>query len=328
MSLSVKLRSALRKSMLITNCYHKIHGGFIATLYSISPVLLARYRFRRDRGRSLNLINPQCFDEKLFWLMLYWRHPLKTLCGDKYTIRAYVEAHGLGHILPELWGVYEKTSEIDFGNLPERFVLKCTHGCGFNIICIDKGKLDIDDAKRRLDKWLKKDFSKMYGEIHYSGMKPRIVCERYLDDLDNELPCDYKVYCFNGKAHFTMACTERELENHRAKYDLYDREWKNKLPYSKSSMLSDRKIPKPVTYEEIIEAAEILSKPFPFVRVDFYSINGKTILGEMTFTPAGCIDAGYTDIAQYELGKLIKLPEKLLEIEKKSHVNFKLTEHK
>ena len=151
----------------------------------------------------------------------------------------------------------------------------------------------------------------MCGEIHYSLIKPRILCERYLDDLSGNLN-DYKVYCFDGKAHCTMACTERG-SGERTKFDIYDRDWKDKLPYSKSSLKSNRSIPKPEAYDEIIDAAEKLSKPFPFARMDFYSINGKALIGEMTFTPNGCVDTGYTELAQDELGQLVKLPKKRLD---------------
>jgi hypothetical protein len=229
-------------------------------------------------------------------------------------MRSYVEEHGLGHILPELLGVYGNSGEINFDALPERFVLKCTHGCGFNIVCDNKSDLNLEETKRKLDAWMKADFSSVYGEIHYALIKPRIICECFLGDSASNVPNDYKVFCFDGKAHCTMACTERgtSSDGREAKYDIYDREWKNKLPYSKSSLLANRKIPKPEAYEEIIEAAERLSKPFPFVRMDFYSINGKAVLGEMTFTPAGCIDKYITDLGQQVLGEMIKLPEKLL----------------
>jgi hypothetical protein len=263
------------------------------------------------RGGLLNLKTPQSFDEKLLWLMLYWHHPLKTQCGDKHTVRDYVKKHGLEHILPKLLGVYENSSEIDFNTLPRRFVLKCTHGCGFNIVCKDKGTLDVGETCGKLDAWMKVDLSKICGEIHYAQMKPRIICEEYLDDLAGDLPIDYKVYCFDGRAHCTMVCTGRAL-NRRANYDFYDQEWKNKLPYGRSSVENNRSIARPGAYEEMIEAAERLSKPFPFVRMDFYSIKGKAILGEMTFTPAGCIDTDYTDIGQQELGELLKLPEPLM----------------
>lgn len=307
----VKIRNTLNRSKFIRNCFHKIDAWFRIILYSISPVLLAKFRFIKDRGRWPNFKNPQSFDEKLLWLMLYWRHPLKTQCADKYKMRAYAEENGLGHILPELLGVYENSDEIDFGILPESFVLKCTRGCGFNIICKDKSKLNVEETKRKLDAWMNTEISKLGGEVHYALIKPRIICEGYLDDLTGDAPSDYKVYCFDGKAHCSMVCTERGL-GELAKFDFYDRDWKNKLPYSKTSLQANRTIPKPEAYEEIIDAAEKLSKPFPFVRMDFYSINGKAVIGEMTFTPHGCIDTGYTDVAQHELGKRVKLPEKRL----------------
>jgi len=240
--------------------------------------------------------------------MLYHRNPLATRCADKYAVRSYVEELGLGSLLPRQYGVYERVDEIDFSKLPQQHVLKCTHGCGFNIICADKDKLDVRDAKRKLKKWLNVDFSKVKGEVHYAGIKPRIVCQEYLSESENELPSDYKIYCFNGMPHCTMACTER-MPNGPAKYDFYDLEWKNKLPYSRTSLLANRTIAKPKGYEEMIAAAAKLSRPFLFVRIDFYSIKGKPVFGEMTLTPSGCVDKNYTDIAQMEMGALIKLPK-------------------
>lgn len=282
-----------------------------ASLIRFSPVLYAKHRYKKMYGRNIRLRNPVTFDEKLIWLLLYWKHPLKTECGDKYTMRSYVEQKGWGHILPELLGVYENSGEIEYEVLPQKFVLKCTHGCGFNIICTNKDKFDKNAAKKKLDKWMKIDYSKVAGELHYNSMKPRIICERFLDDLASELPIDYKVYCFDGKVHCTLIVQERKLDKHQALFDYYDREWSTKLSYSHSSLRADRKVSKPASYDEMLEAAEALSKPFPFVRMDFYNIKGKAILGEMTFTPAGCIDKGYTELGQSTLGNLIILPKKI-----------------
>lgn len=283
---------------------------FYASLYALSPYLLVQYLYIKNTGKRFKAKNPRTLDEMLLWLNLYWRHPLKARCSDKYAVRSYVEEHGMGHHLTNLYGVYAYSAEIDFSKLPDQFVLKCTHGCGFNIFCRDKSHLDIKEAKRKLDAWMKVDISKLAGEVHYASIKPRIICEAFLEDRSGKALSDYKVYCFDGKAHCTMACTDREAK--RAKYDFYDREWKNKLAYSKSSLLANRNIPKPEAYDEIIQAAEVLSKPFPFVRMDFYSVNGKPVFGEMTFTPHGCIDTFMTDLAQDVMGKLIKLPEKRL----------------
>jgi len=279
-------------------------------LLAISPLCLVKYRYRRATGKRYDARNPRTLDEKLLWLMLFWRHPLKSRCADKYAVRSYVEEQGLGHILVDLLGVYDKAEAIDFDELPERFVLKGTHGCGFNIICSDKNKLDADRTRRKLDDWLDTDVSKLFGEIHYASIKPRIICETFLEDRPGEPLNDYKVYCFHGKAHCTMACTDRTERG--AFYDFYDRGWKTKLAYSKTSLLADRHIPRPEAYDEIIEAAEKLSKPFPFVRADFYSVQGRAKFGEMTFTPHACIDTNMTDLAQNTMGDLLELPEKIL----------------
>lgn len=297
------------KNLPLKSMYRWLRASSTVILYNLSPGLLTKHRYRRLKGRWPNLKNPQSFDEKLIWLNLYWRHPLKARCGDKFTMRSYVTDRGLEHLLPNLLGVYESVDKINFNTFPQRFVLKCTHGCGFNIVCKDKSILDIAETKRTLSKWMKVDFSKIYGELHYTEMKPRIICENYLEELGSDLPSDYKIFCFYGKVYCTMACTGRSL-NGRANYDIYDRDWTTKLSYSKTSLLANRNIPKPEAYEEMIAAAEVLSKPFPFVRMDFYSIKGKAVIGEMTFTPDGCIDVNLTDLAQRILGELVKIPEK------------------
>lgn len=305
-----KLINMLRKRGVLQNGDRGMHARIVGFLYGLSPILSAHYRYRLIVGRRLNLGNPQAFDEKLMWLMLYWQHPLKSQCADKYAMRTYVREHGLEHLLPDLLGVYERSSEIDFDALPEQFCLKCTHGCGFNIICREKSRLDVKEARQLLDGWLKEDFSKAYGEIHYASIKRRIICEAYLGDENGNLPDDYKVYCFHGKARFTMVCSERGLQGYGAKYEYYCRKWEHRLPYSKSPAKTDRMLPRPEAYDEMIRAAEILAKSFPFVRMDFYCTRGKAIIGEMTFTPAGCVDPGYTDEAQRIMGELIRLPEK------------------
>lgn len=302
----LKIEPVARQVKHISPVLAKIYSLFEKTLYSVSPALLWQLNYLLKMGKMPDLQNPQTFNEKIAWLMFYWRHPLKAQCADKYEARSYIQMQGLGHILPKLLGVYSNTDDIRLSDLPQRFVLKCTHGCGFNVICYDKDRLDWKTVKQKLDVWMKTDISKFNGEIHYAEITPRIICEQYLEDGEHQVPIDYKVYCFGGRAYCTLVCTERESGH--PKFDFYDREWKNKLPYSRSSLLSQRNITRPDAYQEMIDAAEILSRPFPFVRVDFYIISGKVVFGEMTFTPSACIDPGYTDEGQINLGRCIELP--------------------
>jgi len=276
-------------------------------LYRRSPELLARYRHRRLLGRHLDLAHPVRFDEKLVWLMLNERDPLKTICTAKLGMRRRAEALGYGHLLPTLYAVYARSADIDFDRLPQSFVLKCTHGSRFNVICPDRSALDVPATRRKLDQWMADDFSSHCGEIHYQGIERRIICEQYLGGADGTLPRDYKLHCFHGHVEFTLVCSGRNLDGRAGWYDHYDRAWKQKLAFSKTGVHLEREVPAPASYAVMIEAAEALAKPFRYVRVDFYEVDGRAILGEMTFTPAACTDSGYTDEAQ-AMGKLIRLP--------------------
>lgn len=298
-----------KNSPEVDRVYTAFHGSYRALLYRVSPVLVAQHRYQIHVGRSLPLKDPKTFNEKLLWLMLFWRDPLKSQCADKFGMRAYLEDIGYGHLLVELLGVWEQASDIDFAALPDRFVLKCTHGCGYNLIFRDRKNLDENKVRRKLDRWMKQNFARVNGEIHYEDIKPRILCERFLDDGSGGAPADYKVHCFHGKVHFTTVCTGRDSHGEGAAYDHFDREWKTQLAISKSGVHPERWSPKPDCYPEMLAAAEALSQPFPYVRLDFYAVGGKPLLGEMTFTPAGCIDTGYTDEAQRLMGDLIHLPE-------------------
>ena len=293
-----------------TSLFDLAEMPFRRFLYGLSPFLLVQYNSLKLRGRPFRPRKARTFEDKLLWLMLYWRAPLKTTCADKYAVRAYVTGQGRGHLLPGLFGVYSSSSEIDFSRLPKRFVLKCTHGSGFNLFCRDKDRFDIPGAVKKLDHWMKADLSRINGEVHYASIKPRIICETLLEGQPDSPIDDYKVYCFDGRPHCVMACTERDTG--RAKFDFYDPEWTEKLAYCRSSLSAGRNIPRPGALEEIIEAAGVLSKPFPFVRVDFYSIHDRAVFGEMTFTPNGCIDLDLTDLAQDTMGDLIRLPPKVL----------------
>jgi hypothetical protein len=301
----------IKDSQTVEWVYSTAHQSVEGLLMRVSPPMAVAYRYRRLVGKRLPLEHPVTFDEKILWLMLYWHHALKSQCADKLDVRDYVRNQGHGHLLVDLLGTYARSQDIDFSALPDRFALKCSHGCGFNIICLDRKRLDLRQARRQLDAWLRVDYSRVYGERQYHGLRPRILCERFLDDGSGAPPTDYKLHCFHGRVHFTTVCTGRSLEGGGAAYDHYDRAWQHQLALSRSGVHPERWRPQPEAYPAMLEAAEALSAPFPYVRMDFYELGGTPFLGEMTFTPSGGIDTGYTEEAQHALGALIHLPEPL-----------------
>jgi len=297
-----------KNSPEVERAYTSAYRAFYALLFRVSPDLVAKHRYWKKFRKPLPLDDPKTFDEKLMWLMLNWHHPLKTQCADKFGMRSYLEDQGYGHLLVELLGTYTKASDIDFTALPKQFVLKCTHGCGFNLFSRDRQTFDATKARHQLDRWMKMNYAAVNGEIHYGEIQPRILAERYLEDGSGGAPVDYKVHCFQGKVHFTTVCRGRGPDGHGATYDDFDREWKAQVATSTASVQPERWCPPPECYPQILEAAEALSKPFPYVRIDFYALGDKALVGEMTFTPAGCLDPGLTEEAQNHWGSLIHLP--------------------
>lgn len=260
--------------------------------------------------RDPDLANPHDLNEKLLWLSYYWRNPLKSQCADKYKCREYVTKKcGLSdNILVPMLGVWSDAKEIDFNSLPDQFVLKCNHGCGYNIIVRNKTTLDIENAREQLNQWLLEDYSGNVSEIHYKDIKPhRIICEQYLTTEANESSViDYKLMCFNGIPHFFFVAYNRN-EMGDASFCTFSLEWKQLFYIFKEKKVN---IPKPKSLDKMLNYAKILSKDFPFVRVDFYDIKGMPLLGEMTFTPYGNLLTYFKPDVIEKYGKLLRLPSK------------------
>ena len=249
-------------------------------MFDYIPELVIKLEFRRNAGYWPNLKNPVTFNEKLTWLKLYWRDHKAVQCADKYAVRNFVIERGLSSILNDLYGVYDSVEEIDFDGLPSKFVLKVTHGCGYNIICIDKAKLDWDETKRKLKYWQGINYFNYSLEWPYREIKPKIVCERYIQTADGKPLKDYKVFCFDGEPRMLFVASDRI--NGKTKFNFYTCDWES-IPVENHYPRSSEALPRPEQLEEILEISRKLSKGFPHVRVDVYIESGTVIFGEMTF---------------------------------------------
>ncbi|HIY01836.1 MAG TPA: glycosyl transferase [Candidatus Blautia faecipullorum] len=277
--------------------------------------------YRLRIGKKLNLKEPKTFNEKIQWLKLYDRKPIYTTMVDKYEAKKYVaDIIGDEYIIPTL-GVWDHFDDIDFASLPEQFVLKCTHDSGGLVICYNKGKFDKDVARKKIEQSLKCNFYWVGREWPYKNVKPRIIAEKYMVDESvyvdetytgkeasnpqTEL-MDYKLMCFNGKVKCSFVCSERYSSN--LKVTFFDNDW-NVLPFERHYPKSTKPITKPHTFEKMVQLAEKLSADIPFVRVDFYEINGDIYFGELTFYPGDGFEEFTPDSADYDMGRLLKLPD-------------------
>ena len=239
--------------------------------------------FPGEDGRPLDLDHPQTFNEKIQWYKLYYRNPIMPLVSDKYRVREHLDQIGLSHLLNELYGVYDRADQINFDALPAAFVLKATHGSGMNIICRDKTALDREACRRTLARWLKTDYYRPGREWGYKDIRPRIVCEKYLENEDRGELLDYKFYCFSGKPHTVFVCCER-FSPDGVKHQCFDTAWQP-LPVLKGRIRSRLDLPRPRQFDEMLTIARKLSAGFPYIRVDLYLVQNRIIFGELTFYP-------------------------------------------
>lgn len=305
-----KWKQSLKKNpcyLMLQQKWRKLRFWMISQISVVSPELVSKIRYKEVFGKELDLDNPKTFNEKLMWLKLrkYAQDSLVSQCSDKYAVREYVEKCGLSETLNGLIGVWDRASDIEWEKLPDRFAIKCNHGCGYNLICQDKSDFDIKKATEQLDAWMKDDFWKEYAEVHYKTIPKKIICEEYLEGKGNALPVDFKIYCFNGKPEYIGNFIERDLVTDEILRGYFDLNW-NPSPVFKGEMKPEL-FERPKSLEKMLEYAEVLAKPFPFVRVDFYEVDGKIYFGELTFTPTGCLATYYTDEAQLELGELLNV---------------------
>lgn len=275
------------------------------------PVILVKLRYYAYFHRFPNLKNPKDMNEKVLYMKLYTDTSRWTELADKYKVRDYVKRCGLGDILIPLVGMWTDVNDIDFTALPQSFIFKANNGVGKSELLMvkDKSKLNIGQTRAFLDGLLKrKHVGVLSGEPHYKKMKPRIIAEELLPSEDGEKsPVDYKIYCTNGKAQYIWVCSERDSTGTNVM--TYDRAWNPRpdLCVFDSRYREGKVRPKPENLEKMIAVAETLVKPFPFVRLDLYNINGKIYFGEMTFTPFGGMVNFHPQSFLDELGEKIDL---------------------
>ena len=247
--------------------------------------LYVKFHYEYFNNKKLDLKNPQDFNEKIEWYKVFYRPKLLNQLVDKYDVRAYVEEKTGNKYLNELLGIYTKPEDIPFETLPQKFVLKATHTNGHNIIVDNKEKLNTKKVIKQFNKWLKKNqYYRRGQEWAYKDVQPRIVIEKFLKEDDKGSLVDYKFYCFNGQPKFIDVHLDREKDHKQGCFDLDF----NLLPFGKSTTYKSISsgFKKPDNLEEMVKLAKVLASNLPFVRVDLYSVNGKTIFGELTFYPS------------------------------------------
>lgn len=282
--------------------------------FLFSDRLYLQLLFRFKMGYRLDIDNPKTFSEKLQWLKVYDHNPLYTTLVDKYAVKKWVaDKIGEKYIIPTL-GVWNDAREIDFDKLPNQFVLKTTNGGGGNVkICKDKSSFDRKKAITCLNRDLKKSIYKSYREWPYKNVPPRIIAEKYMEDVPNEGLRDYKFYCFEGIPLYCQVISNRYSKE---TIDFFDMDWNHQEFTGLSEPhkpFSNSPIPIPIHFDMMKQAVSLIARNIEnncFVRVDFYNVRGENYFGEITFYPASGLGSFSPNEWNYRFGELLKLPSK------------------
>ncbi len=301
--------SSLKNKIANTAAYQWLAIYIQRFLTSINPKIEIYRNYKAHFHHKPNLDNPRDLIEKIYWMQLHSDTRSWTMLADKYRMREYCEKKGFGEYLPKVYGVWTKVDDIEWDKLPQRFVMKLNNGCGTVWIINDKDEYDIEGLKKKIKKVIKMPYGYRGFQPHYLGIKPLIFAEEFLEESEDQKLfspnsiVDYKVWCFNGKVESCYVAYNRSKS--RLTVDLYDSEWtriiKSLQNFKKDRFDPNVTVPRPSSWELMKHIASILSERQPQMRVDFYEINGRPIIGELTMATG----FGYFTEAYYQhLGDL------------------------
>lgn len=234
-----------------------------------------------ELGYWPNPRNPQSFNEKILHRKLYTNNNGYAKVADKYQVRSYVAKKVSDDILTELYYVTKNPDTICFEELPNAFVIKATHGWGWNILVENKNEEDFEEIRDQCWNWLNQDFGQRSNEYWYLDIEPQIIVEEYIRVGNGNVPKDFKFFIFDGDVKMIEVDVDRNSE-HKQKF--YTPEWET-IDIKRGKPIATS-VDQPPNLSDMITIAEKLGNEFDFVRVDLYNpAKGRIIFGELTLAP-------------------------------------------
>ncbi len=279
------------------------------TVMRLLPMKLwVKIDYRYHMGKKCNLKNPETFNDKLCWMKIHHGNAERGALVDKVLAKQHIADRIGSEYLVKTLGVWDRFEDIPFDELPERFVLKPNHVSGNVVICTDRSKLDRALLKKEADRWMRRNFYHQGREPEYRNIRPRILAEELLTDNDGNAVADFKLYCFNGMPRMVCVCRNR-FGDGGLLLNYYDMQW-NSLPFRKIHTQRGGPVERPAALDEMVRVGKILAEGFPFIRLDFYEVQGKLYMGEMTFYPDSGIKRFENEDWDRLIGSWLTLPNR------------------
>ena len=288
----------------VVDLHDKVYYAYIKAC----PKRHAAKIFKEQFGRAIDWENPTILSEKGRWIQFNTNTSQWPLLADKYKVRDYLQSLGLNEYIPALYGVWETAADIDFSKLPNRFVMKTNHGCGEVIVVSDKSAIEQEAVQKIMQKHLDERYGVYTAEPHYLDIHPVILAEELLPNTcpDSSTMVDYKIFCSWGKPIFLDICYDRNTKTHHAHESWYDPNWIKHDEWHTGNY-SPKTITRPSSLNKMYDICALIGKNMPLMRIDFYDVDGKPYIGELTLTPNGFNPECLTPESQRMIGNQIDL---------------------
>lgn len=241
---------------------------------------IAGFAYGDVMDRPLPVFRPRRYSEKIQWRKLFDANPLLATFCDKLLARDYIAARLGADVLPRLLWAGDDPDALPLATLPRPYIVKCTHGSGFNLVVRTAADIDDDGMRRQLKAWLAVDFAALTLQPAYRTDRPMIMVEPLLTDEGGYLP-EYKFFMFDGRARMVMHRLRFGDEQAERSQRFYDLDWRpipiriGGVPYGADS-------DPPAELDRMRDMAERLAAGCDHVRVDFFVSDGRTYVGEIT----------------------------------------------
>lgn len=275
--------------------------------------LYIKIQFYLRMGYRLDFDNPKTLSEKTQWLKVYNRVPYYSSLVDKDEVKKIVaNAIGQEYIIPTI-SKWARLDQIEWEKLPNKFVLKTTHGGGNLgvIICKNKRSFNTGEALSKLRKAYNQNIYLSFREWPYKNLKKQVIAEQFMEQEDGLPLIDYKFFCFNGKPQYIYV-SQYNKGSDKTISRFVTTEWEKSSIRWKDDEDEGILPPKPEKLDEMIKVSEFLSQDIPLVRVDLYQIGNHVYFSELTFFPSSGMKPYYSYECDLLLGKMLTLPPKSL----------------
>jgi hypothetical protein len=260
---------------------------------------ILEWKWSRDGRRAHGVPRrPRTFNDKVRFKMTSDRRPLLATFSDKVAAREYVTRVVGSHVLAKLYLVTDDPEEVRRESLPREVAVKAAHGSGGCVLVAESADPEralaeppagwarflvhpdsVDWVRLRglCSEWL----GLRYGswEWGYRDLQARILAEELLQD-GGAVPTDFKLFTFNGRVRLVEVDFDRYGSIART---LYTPGWE--LVPVRFKYPRGPEAPRPDALGEMIAMAERLAAPVDFLRVDFYVLGSRIVVGELTSYP-------------------------------------------